>query len=148
MFENLIPYYLWMKSLHIIFVISWMAGLLYLPRLFVYHSQTKPSSEMSTTFLTMEHRLLRIIMLPALVLTFLFGGGLLLLPLWDWHEGWLHLKLLLVFMLAGYHGFLVRVYKQFYAEQRPFSARFFRMINEIPAVLMIVIIFLVVVKPF
>ncbi len=126
-----------------------MAGLLYLPRLFVYHAQTTPGSEVSTYFKTMEHRLLRIIMLPAMLLTFFFGLLLYFIPgIVDMSDGWFHAKLFLVFLLAGLHGFMGRWYKEFRLDKRLHSARFFRIVNEIPALIMIAIVILVIVKPF
>ena len=149
MLDFLTDYYLWIKALHIISFISWMAGLLYLPRIFVYHATTKPGSEASNYFITMEQRLLRIIMLPAMILTFIFGIALLLVPgLIDWTAGWLHLKLTLVLVLAAAHGAMVKFFKEFRSGDRIRSARFFRLANEIPTLIMIGIVILVVVKPF
>ncbi len=148
MLEMFANYYLWFKAFHIISVIAWMAGLLYLPRLFVYHAATSPKSEISNTFLTMEYRLSRFIMMPSMILSFSFGGLLLLMPSLDWHSGWLHIKLLLVLLLAALHGYMVKLYKEFCAEKRERTPRFFRIINEIPTVIMIVIVILAVVKPF
>ena len=113
MVDFLCSYYLWVKAFHIIFVIAWMAGLLYLPRLFVYHAQTTPGSEVSTYFKTMEHRLLRIIMLPAMLLTFFFGLLLYFIPgIVDMSDGWFHAKLFLVFLLAGPHELNIRELKK------------------------------------
>lgn len=149
MISFLSDYYLWIKSFHLIFVISWMAGLFYLPRLFVYHAQTSPRSEMSDQFLIMEQRLIKIIMNPAMILTFFFGGLLLLIPgIVNWNAGWLHVKLLLVFILAGLHGLFIKSYKGFAAERRDYSSRFFRFANEIPVLIMIIIIVMVIVRPF
>jgi len=146
--EFFVANYLWIKALHIISVIGWMAGLLYLPRLFVYHAATDPGSEISNTFLIMEDRLSRYIMLPAMILSFTFGAALLLMPFLDWHSGWLHIKLLLVLLLAALHGYMVLLHKEFRAERRERSPRFFRIINEVPTIIMIVIVILAVVKPF
>lgn len=148
MLDGLAEYYLWIKAFHIISVIAWMAGLLYLPRLFVYHASTEPKSEISSTFLTMEYRLSRFIMRPTMMLSFFFGGLLLLMPSLDWHSGWLHIKLLLVLILAGLHGYMIVLHKEFRAEKRDRTPRFFRIINEIPTVIMIIIVIMVVVKPF
>ncbi len=135
--------------MHIISFVSWMVGLLYLPRIFVYHATTEPGSQSSEYFITMEQRLLRIIMLPAMILTFLFGGALLITPgIVDWTAGWLHLKLILVLLLAGGHGFMVSCFKEFEANVRIRSAKFFRIANEIPVIIMLAIVILVVVKPF
>lgn len=142
-------YYLWIKSGHIISVIAWMAAQLYLPRLFVYHAEAPKGSQQSETFKIMERRLLRGIMTPAMIATFLFGALLVSIPgLVDWHQGWLHLKLLLVLVLAGMHGMCARWTKDFAADRNNRPARFYRMVNEIPAAIMVVIVILVVVKPF
>lgn len=145
----MIDYYLWLKAFHIIAVICWMAGLLYLPRLFVYHANTKPGSEISETFLTMERRLLKIIMNPAMILTFVLGFTLIFMPGGlGLSEGWLHAKLLLVFLLAALHGAMSRWYKEFQNNERKRTSRFFRIANEIPTVIMILVILLVTLKPF
>lgn len=147
--DFLIIAYPWIKAFHIIFVICWMAALFYLPRLFVYHSQTLPRSEMSNQFLLMERRLIKIIMTPAMILTFIFGIALVFTPgLINMHEGWFHLKLLLVLLLAGYHGLTVKWYKDFAQEKRNVKELYFRLANEVPAVIMIVIVIMVVVRPF
>jgi len=137
----------WLKAFHIIAVIAWMAGMLYLPRLFVYHSAADVGSIQSETFKVMERRLLRAIMTPAMIATWLLG-------LWLAYQGgwfkapWLHAKLLLVFLLSGVHGMLSRYVKDFAVDKRRKSAKFFRIINEVPTVLMILIVILAVVKPF
>lgn len=140
--------YLWLKALHIIAVISWMAGLLYLPRLFVYHTQVQPGSEASERFKVMERLLMKAIMLPAMVVS--WGAGLLLILPGDHFAtgGWLHAKLLLVLVLSGVHGFLSTLRKQFELDTNTRPERFFRMLNEVPTLLMILIVILVVVKPF
>jgi putative membrane protein len=141
--------YPWIKALHIISVISWMAGMLYLPRLFVYHTAAEIGSVQSETFKVMERRLARGIMLPAMIATLLFGGLLLATPgVVDFHQGWLHAKLGLVLgMLVLQHCF--SAWRRAFAEDRNrHSARFYRMINEVPTVAMIAIVILVVVKPF
>jgi len=139
--------YEWLKAFHLVAVISWMAGLLYLPRLFVYHCTAEPGSRQSETFKVMERRLLRFIMNPAMIATWLLG-------LWlAWQGGWfaapwLHAKLALVLALSGFHGLLARSVKDFAADKNRRSPKFYRMINEIPTVLMILIVILAVVKPF
>ncbi len=138
---------LWLKALHIIAVISWMAGLLYLPRLFVYHCQAEAGSTQSETFKVMEHRLLRYIMNPAMIVVWVTG------PLLAWQLGmhkdaWLLAKLVLVVLLTGYHHALGYWRKDFLAERNTRDARFYRIANEVPTVLMIGIVILVVVKPF
>lgn len=139
--------YEWIKALHVIAVISWMAGMLYLPRLFVYHCEAETGSKQSETFKVMERRLLKAIINPAMIITWLAGFYLA----WRGHwfaSGWLHGKLLLVLILSGVHGFFSRWVKDFAADQNTRSQRFYRIINEVPTVLMIGIVILVVVKPF
>jgi len=145
--EWLSDHYLWLKAFHILAVIAWMAGLLYLPRLFVYHHRFATSDPAYQTFVTMEARLLRLIMLPSMVASFVFGFALILI-VWDISGGWLHMKLLLVFGLAGFQGYLSRQAKAFARGEPPLSERAFRMINEIPAVIAIAVVLLVVLKPF
>jgi putative membrane protein len=139
--------YEWIKALHVIAVISWMAGMLYLPRLFVYHCEVAVGSQQSATFKVMERRLLRAIMNPAMIVTWLAGMYLAVVGHW-FTAGWLHGKLLLVVMLSGTHGFLSRCVKDFAADRNTRSHKFYRIINEVPTVLMIGIVVLVVVKPF
>ena len=148
--ENwLISNYLVFKALHIVSVISFMAGILYLPRLFVYHTQAQPGGELSETLKIMEKKLLKIIINPALIATFVFGLLLLLAPgMVDFKSGWLHGKLFFVFCLVGIHQLLVKCYKDFQLDRNKKSQKFFRIINEIPALLMIVIVFLAILKPF
>lgn len=145
----LAPAYPWIKALHIVSVIAWMAGLLYLPRLFVYHAATPAGSEQAATFVVMERRLLRGIMNPAMIAVFLFGIALALTPGFvDWSEGWIHAKLALVAILTVYHHLLARWRKAFAAGRNARPARFFRLINEVPTLLMVAIVILVVVRPF
>jgi putative membrane protein len=138
------------KAFHIIAVISWMAGMLYLPRLFVYHAETGPHSPMSETFKVMEGRLHKAIIVPAMAATWILG--LLLVFAFDVvdirSDGWLHAKLFLVVLLSGFHGALSRWRKDFAADRNRHSARFFRIANEVPTVLMVLIVLLVVIKPF
>jgi putative membrane protein len=145
----LIDYSLWIRAAHIIAVISWLVGLLYLPQIFAYHSKADPTSAMSETFKTMERRLLRIIMLPSIILVFISGSLLLATPnLIDWTSGWLHLKLMLVLALASFHGLMARWYRNFLSNQNTRSILFYRVVGEVPALLMILIVILVIVKPF
>jgi putative membrane protein len=145
----LIPLYPWVKALHIVSVIAWMAGLLYLPRLFVYHAAEPLGSTTSETFKIMERRLLRGIMTPAMVATLVFGLALLATPgVVDWSSGWIYVKLVSALLLFGLHDFLRRCRRAFAADANKRPARFYRMINEVPPVLMIVIVIMVVVKPF
>ena len=138
------------KALHIIAVISWMAGMLYLPRLYVYHAEAQRGSELSETLKVMEERLLRIIIAPAMVATWILGLTLIFaFNVVDIRtDGWLHAKLLLVVILSGFHGVLSRWRKDFAADRNTRSARFYRIANEVPTVLMIAIVILVVTKPF
>ena len=139
--------YLWLKAFHVIAAIAWMAGMLYLPRLFVYHCEAEAGSRQSETFKVMERRLLRAIINPAMIATWVLGlwlvfdGGFL-------KAGWLHGKLVLVLILSGLHGFLTRCVREFAADRNIHSQKFYRVINEVPAVLMIGIVILVIVKPF
>ena len=140
----------WLKAVHILAVISWMVGMLYLPRLFVYHAEAGPGSPQAATFAIMERRLQKAIMLPALIVTWITGLWLALAGHWFTlpHNGWLHGKLLLVFLLTGVHGFLASQRKKLAAGTSTHDAKFFRIINEVPTLLLIGIVILVVVKPF
>lgn len=140
--------YPWTKSLHIISVMAWMAGMLYLPRLFVYHCDAAPGSDKSDTFKIMERRLLRAIINPAMIASFVFGGALLATPgVVDWSAWWVYAKLVLVIAMSAVHGFLARWRKDFEADRNTLPAKFYRLTNEVPTVLMIAIVILVVVKP-
>jgi putative membrane protein len=142
--------YLWLKALHIIAVISWMAGMLYLPRLFVYHVDAAVGSVQSETFKVMERRLLKAIINPAMIATWLLGLWLIWLMGKDafLQAGWLQAKLALVIAMSGLHGFLARWVKDFAADRNRHTAKFYRIVNEIPTVLMIFIVLLATVKPF
>lgn len=139
--------YLWLKAFHVIAVIAWMAGMLYLPRLFVYHCEAEPGSKQSETFKVMERRLLRGIINPAMTVTWVLG-------LWLAYESgfyrdyWLQAKFVLVLLLSSLHGSYSRWFKDFQADRNKRSARFYRVMNEVPAVLMVIIVILVVLKPF
>jgi protoporphyrinogen IX oxidase len=139
--------YDWIKALHVIAVIAWMAGMLYLPRLFVYHCEAEPGSRQSETFKVMERRLLRAIINPAMIAAWLLGLGLVYLGGW-YAFHWLQAKVALVLLLSAVHGFLARWVRDFAADRNQNSQRLYRIINEIPAILMIGIVILVVVKPF
>lgn len=141
--------YLWIKAVHIIGVIAWMAGLLYLPRLFIYHAAAEPGSAQSETFKVMERRLLRAIMNPALAIS-LVTGGLLIANLGGgaWTSGWLHAKLACVLGLFAMHGLMARWRRDFDADRNARSQTFYRVANEVPTVLMIGIVVFAVVKPF
>jgi protoporphyrinogen IX oxidase len=139
--------YEWLKAFHIIAVIAWMAGMLYLPRLFVYHCDADIGSIQSETFKVMERRLLKAIINPAMIATWVFG-------LWlAWSGGWfsapwLHVKLALVLAMSGVHGVLARYVKDFAVDRNRHSKKFYRIINEVPTVLMILIVLVVVLRPF
>lgn len=139
--------YLWIKAFHIIAVIAWMAGMLYLPRLFVYHSMEKTGSAASETFKVMERRLLRFIINPAMIVTWILGLWLA----WKgfgFHGGWLHGKIFLVLLLSGFHGYLSKNVRLFAQDKNSKSTKHWRIANEIPTILMVLIVILVVVKPF
>jgi putative membrane protein len=141
--------YPWLKALHIIAVIAWMAGLLYLPRLFVYHVEAPIGSDRAATFEVMERRLSHGIMLPAAALTYIFGVALAGTPgAVDWQRGWIWAKLALVLLLTVFHWRLEHWRQEFAARRYPHSARFYRIVNELPTLAMIAIVILVVVKPF
>ena len=140
-------YYEWLKAFHVIVVIAWMAGMLYLPRLFVYHCEAEPGSRQSETFKVMERRLLRAIINPAMIATWILGLWLV----WqgDWtRAGWLHAKLALVIVMSGVHGLFARYVRDFANDRNAHSQKFYRVINEVPTLLMIAIVILAVVKPF
>lgn len=141
--------YLWIKAVHVIAVISWMAAMLYLPRLFVYHCDAPAGSPQSETFKVMERRLMRAIMTPAMIGTWLAGITLVVLnPDWLHGQGWLHAKLLLVLGLTALHGIMSKWRRAFADDRNTRPARFYRIVNEVPTIAMIVIVILVVVKPF
>jgi putative membrane protein len=140
--------YGWVKALHIISVIAWMAGLLYLPRLFVYHSNAEAASEMSETFKIMERRLLRAIMNPAMASSLLFGGLLLVSDATDWTDHWLHIKLFMVVALIVLHVKMEGWRRAFAEDRNIHDQKYFRIANEVPTLLMIGIVLLVVLKPF
>ena len=139
--------YLWVKALHVIAVIAWMAGMLYLPRLYVYHCAAEPGSAQSETFKVMEQRLLRAIVNPAMILAWVLGLALVA-HLDAWGEAWMHAKFACVIALSILHGLFARWRRQFAADDNRHEARFYRRVNEVPAVLMIAIVVLVVVRPF
>ena len=139
---------LWIKALHVIAVIAWMAGMLYLPRLFVYHAAAAPGTETSETFKIMERRLMKAIINPAMLAALIFGVILLLAQPELMRQGWLHAKLACVFFLYALHGMMSGWLKAFAADRNRKSAKFFRIVNEVPTVLMIVIVIMVIVRPF
>ncbi len=138
---------LWVKALHVIAIIAWMAGMLYLPRLFVYHADAPKGSDVSETFKVMERRLLKGILNPSMILVFLTGFPLVYLT-GDWRYGWWQTKFVLVLGLAALHGYFARCVRTFAVDANVRPARFYRILNEAPTVLMILIVVLAVVKPF
>jgi putative membrane protein len=140
-------FYLWLKAFHVIAVIAWMAGMLYLPRLFVYHSAVTPGSPQSATFKVMERRLLRAIINPAMIATWVLGLWLAWSGGW-FASGWLHAKLALVLVLSGLHGYFSASVRAFADNRNTRPARHWRIVNEAVTVLMIAIVILVIVKPF
>jgi len=143
-------FYLWLKALHIISVVAWMAGLLYLPRLFVYHVGAAVGSEQSETFKIMERRLLRGIMNPAMIATYMFGILLVLTPemAGEWRSRWFYAKITLVAVLTIYHHALARWRKVFAVDANTRPAKFYRLMNEVPTLILLGIVILVVMKPF
>jgi putative membrane protein len=139
--------YDWLKALHIISVIAWMAGMLYLPRLFVYHVASAVGSESSEVFKVMERRLLRFIINPAMVVTWIIGLWMAISANW-FQAGWFHGKLTLLLLLTFCHVMFARWTRHFQNDQNIHSQRFFRIMNEVPTVLMIGIVILVIIKPF
>ena len=139
--------YLSLKALHIVAVNSWMAGMLYLPRLFVYHAATEPGSAQWQTFTTMEQRLLRYIMMPAMAVTWIAGIALVIVGGW-YTAGWFHAKFVLVLAMSGMNGAFSAWARDFSAGRNPRSQKFYRIANEIPTLLMIFIVILAVLKPF
>lgn len=141
-------YYDWFKALHVIAVISWMAGMFYLPRLYVYHTKAKKDSEMDKTFKTMERKLLRFIMNPAMIVTLITGFinakiyGFVALGMW------FHIKMLAVVILVIFHGFLAHQRKLFELGENQYSERFYRIMNEVPTICMLIAVVMVIVKPF
>ena len=145
----ILDYYFWIKAFHVIAVISWMAGMLYLPRLFVYHADAEKGSELSETLKIMERKLLRFIMNPAMIVTWVLGLSMLFANMGLMSSGgWMHLKLTAVALLSAFHGYLAKQRKVFLRDENKKTSKFYRKINEIPTVLMILIVVMVIVKPF
>lgn len=140
-------FYPWLKAFHVIGIVAWMAALFYLPRLFVYHTGVAAGSEASETFKVMERRLLKAIATPAMIITWILGLTLAISS-GAFSEGWLHAKLLFVLLLSGFHGFLSASTRKFAGDANTRSAKFYRIINEVPTVLLVLIVILVIVKPF
>lgn len=139
--------YLWLKALHVISIIAWMAGLVYLPRLFVYHTMQKSGSDASETFKTMERKLLKMIMTPAMLSSWIFGL-IVAVQIDAFSDPWFHVKLLMVVGMTAFHMMLGKWRKDFEADRNEKTERFYRLVNEVPTVLMIIIVIMVIVKPF
>ena len=139
--------YLWFKALHVISVLAWMAGLFYLPRLFVYHCAQDKGSQSSEMLKVMERRLLKVIMNPAMIASWFFGL-IIAVQINAFSQPWFHVKLLMVIIMTVFHMFLGKWRKAFEADQNEQSEKFYRLINEIPTVLAIIIVIMVIVKPF
>ncbi|HET6183438.1 MAG TPA: protoporphyrinogen oxidase HemJ [Acetobacteraceae bacterium] len=145
----LISLYPWVKSFHIISMVAWMAGMFYLPRLYVYHCDTRPGSAESERFKVMERRLLKQIINPAMIATFAFGILLILTPgVIDWSWGWWHVKIAAVIAMTALHGAFARWRKDFLHDRNRHSARFYRIANELPTLLLVIIVVMVIVRPF
>ena len=138
----------WVKALHVISVIAWMAGMLYLPRIYVYHADAEKGSIQSETFKIMERRLYRGIINPAMILTFVFGIWMIWAGFVDWSQIWPWIKAAAVLAMAGFHGLLGRWRQAFAEDRNERPAKFYRVVNEVPTVLMIIIVIMVIVKPF
>src|SRR5580765_3416051 len=149
MLDALNTFYLWIKAFHILAVIAWMAGMLYLPRLYVYHCEVQPGSSESERFKIMERRLLRGIVNPAMIGVWVLGLTLASAPAsGGWGQGWLMAKITLVVGMSAVHGLFSKWRKDFANDRNRYSQRFYRIWNEVPAVLAVIIVILVVVKPF
>jgi putative membrane protein len=145
----LAPLYLWVKALHVISMVAWMAGMFYLPRLFVYHCALAPGSAESERFKVMERRLYKQIINPAMMSTWSFGILLVLTPgVVDWHSGWWHVKLLCVLLMTGFQGAMSKWRRMFMEDRNTRSHKFYRVANEVPTLLLIIIVVMVIVKPF
>ena len=145
----LLALYPWIKSLHIVSMVAWMAGMFYLPRLFVYHCEVPRGSAESERFKVMERRLLKQIINPAMIATFVFGILLAITPgVIDWSAGWWHVKLLGIVLMSAFHGMLPRWRRDFLEDRNTRPAKFYRIANEIPTVLLLLIVVMVIVRPF
>jgi putative membrane protein len=139
--------YLWVKAAHVIFVIFLMVGLFMMPRFFVYHQETAPGSDEDRKWIDRERKLLKIILNPSLVLVWVFGL-MLMVEIGAWSQGWFHLKFLLVLALSGYHGWISGYMKKLARGERPFSDKKLRLLNEVPGILVTLVVILVIVRPF
>lgn len=146
--EFLLAHYLAVKAAHIVFIIAWMAGMMYLPRLFVYHHQATAGGEAERFFLTMERRLLKGIISPAMTAVWLLGAAMLYADPKLLTAPWMHVKLTMAVIISGIHGYYAGAYRKFARGERPQSERFWRVMNEVPFLAMIVIVVMVIVRPF
>ncbi len=147
--DVLTVFYPWTKALHVISMVAWMAGMFYLPRLYVYHCDMQAGSRESERFKVMEYRLLRQIINPAMIATWLFGILLVLTPgVIDWASGWWHLKLTAVLLMSGFHGAMSKWRRAFMEDRNTRSHRYYRIANEVPTLLLMVIVVMVIVRPF
>ena len=145
----LLPYHDWFLVGHIVSVTSWMAGMFYLPRIFVYHAErAKPGSELDQVFQVMERKLLRLIMTPAMIASWAFGLVLIAMGVFDWSQGWSWIKLAAVLLMTGMHGWLSVRCREFAEGRNVRSGRAYRLANEVPTILMLVIVIMVIVRPF
>jgi putative membrane protein len=145
--EALSMIYNWLKAGHVIFVIFWMAGLFMLPRYFVYHQEAAPGSAEAATWVERERKILKIILLPSIIAVWAFGIALATAT-GAWSQGWLHVKLVFVLLLSGYHGWLSAYAKKLARGERPLEGRTLRLLNEVPGIAVAIIVVLAVVKPF
>ena len=147
--DALSVFYPWTKALHVISMVAWMAGMFYLPRLFVYHCDMQPGSRESERFKVMEYRLLKQIINPAMIATWIFGILLVLTPgVIDWTSGWWHVKLTAVLLMSGFHGAMSKWRREFMEDRNKRSHRYYRIANEVPTLLLMVIVIMVIVRPF
>lgn len=146
--SELLGYYLWLKAIHLVAMVAWMAGMFYLPRLFVYHATVPVGSARSELFKVMERKLLKVIINPAMITT--WGIGLLMLVAQPvlLSQGWMHVKLTALVALSAYHGMLVGWWRKFANDENRRSERFYRVANEVPTLLLLVIVFMAVLRPF
>ncbi len=144
----LLDIYLWLKALHLVAIVAWMAGMMYLPRLFIYHHGAEKGGEAERNFVVMERRLLRGIMNPSIGAVWLLGIAMLIANPATLSDGWFHAKLAFVIAISGIHGFYAAARRKFEAGERPRTAKFWRIINEMPFIALIAIVIMVIVKPF
>ncbi|GJL94300.1 MAG: membrane protein [Hyphococcus sp.] len=148
MAEFLLSYYLWIKAVHLIAVIAWMAGMMYLPRLFVYQHQSEKGGEAERYFIQMQRRLLKGIINPAMIAVWILGILMLIANREILSAGWFHVKLTMVLAMSAIHGFYASSRRKFEAGERPRSEKFWRIMNEVPFIMLIIIVIMVIVKPF